>query len=102
MYTRSSGRKIVSARTRRVPSISCFFASLVSPDGPVMVTTGMDFLLLTFDAAHQLQGVSGELSLRRCDHRIDAIVPHSTAMRIDIRRVFRPDLAYQRPASIRV
>src|SRR5215510_14663021 len=45
MYTRSSGRKIVSARTRRVPSIKCFFASLVSPDGPVMVTTGMVLLL---------------------------------------------------------
>src|SRR5262245_45966142 len=45
MYTRSSGRKIASARTCRVPSISCFFASLVSPDGPVMVTTGMALLL---------------------------------------------------------
>src|SRR5262245_64071113 len=45
MYTRSSGRKIVSARRCRVPSISCFFASLVSPDGPVMVTIGMDLLI---------------------------------------------------------
>src|SRR5262245_10242350 len=30
-------------RTCRVPSISCFFASLVSPDGPVMVS--MDLLI---------------------------------------------------------
>src|SRR5262245_13453266 len=45
MYTRSSGRKIESSRTCRVPSISCFFASLVSPGGPVMMTTGMDLLL---------------------------------------------------------
>src|SRR5215813_15057245 len=51
MYTRSSGRKIVSARTCSVSSISCFFASLVSPDGPVMVTTGMVFLLRSRSAS---------------------------------------------------
>src|SRR5215831_15909887 len=45
MYTRLSGICSVSVRTCRVPSISCFFASLVSPDGPVMVTTGMDLFL---------------------------------------------------------
>src|SRR5262245_2053622 len=45
MYTRLSGICSVSVRTCRVPSISCFFASLVSPDGPVIVTTGMDLLL---------------------------------------------------------
>src|SRR5499433_1793149 len=35
-------------RMRRVPSISSFFALLVSPDGPVIVTTGMVLLLRSF------------------------------------------------------
>src|SRR5215813_10656812 len=33
---------------RRVPSISSLFALLVSPDGPVIVTTGMVLLLRSF------------------------------------------------------
>src|SRR5262245_57896057 len=45
MYTRLSGICSVSVRTCRVPSVSCFFASLVSPAGPVIVTTGMVLLL---------------------------------------------------------
>src|SRR5262245_39982786 len=45
MYTRLSGISSAAVRTRRVPSISCFFASLVSPCGPVILTTGMDLIL---------------------------------------------------------
>src|SRR5215831_8055152 len=33
---------------RRVPSINSLFALLVSPDGPVIVTTGMALLLRSF------------------------------------------------------
>src|SRR5262245_66092545 len=33
---------------RRVPSISSFFELLASPDGPVIVTTGMALLLRSF------------------------------------------------------
>src|SRR5262249_46310387 len=37
-----------SLRMRRVPSISSLFALLVTPDGPVIVTTGMALLLRSF------------------------------------------------------